>query len=133
MLILLKTMIVIFTFEISFVKCVLSNHYVFLLQLLHSTMHIYLQNRCTNFSKQRIQKQLYTLEKRKGQFHFRGQGYNVHVPELPMLAQNVCNTESYTRLFLFILYFDSYQTCFYFFLVVTALVIKTHWNLFLMR
>ena len=94
MLILLKTMIVIFTFEMCFVKCVWSNHYVFLLQLLHSTMHIYLQNRCTNFSKQRIQKKLYTLEKRKGEFHFGGQGYHVHFARqyILQLDQYVCNT-----------------------------------------
>ena len=75
-------------------KCVLSDHYVFLLHLLHSTMHIYLQNRCTYFSKQRIQKKLYTLEKRKGQFHFRGQGYHVHFARqyILQLDQYVCNT-----------------------------------------
>ena len=94
MLILLKTMIVIFTFEMSFVKCVLFDHYVFLLQLLHSTMDIYLQNRCTDFSKQRIQKKIYTLEKRKGQFHFGGQGYHVHFARqyILQLDQYVCNT-----------------------------------------
>ena len=62
MLIFLKTMIVIFTFEMSSVRFVWSNHYVFLLQFLQSTMHIYLQVRCNNFSKQRIQKKKYTLE-----------------------------------------------------------------------
>ena len=94
MLILWKTMIVIFTYEMSFVKCVLSDHYVFLLQLLHSAMHIYLQNRCTNFSKQIIQKMLYTLEKRKGQFHFGGQGYHAHFARqyILQLDQYVCNT-----------------------------------------
>ena len=54
----------------SFVKCDLSNHYLFLLQLLQSTMHIYPQIRCNNFSKQRIQKQLYTLKKGKGSLPF---------------------------------------------------------------
>ena len=54
MLIFLKTMIVIFTFEMSFVICVWFDHYVFLLQFLQSTMHIYLQVRCSYFSKQRI-------------------------------------------------------------------------------
>ena len=57
-------------------------------------MHIYLQNRCTDFSKQRIQKKLYPLEKRKGQFHFGGQGYHVHFARqyILQLDQYVCNT-----------------------------------------
>ena len=57
----------IFTFEMFFVKCGWFDHYVFLVQLLQSTMHIYLQVRCSHFSKQRIQKKLYkTLHSGKG-------------------------------------------------------------------
>ena len=37
--------------------------------------------------------------------------------------------ESNMGLLLFILYFDSYQTCFSFFIVVTPSVITTHWSL----
>ena len=57
-------------------------------------MHIYLQNRCTNFSKQRIQKKLYALGKRKGQFHFGGKGYHVHFARqyILQLDQYACNT-----------------------------------------
>ena len=68
MLSLLNTIIVIFTFEMSFVICVLSDHYVFLLHLLHSTMHIYLQNRCINFSKQRIKKNFTLLRRERVSF-----------------------------------------------------------------
>ena len=63
-------MVAIFTFEMSFVRCVLSDHYVFLLHLLHSSMHIYLQNRCTDFSKQRIQKKTLHSGKGKGPIPF---------------------------------------------------------------
>ena len=120
MLILLKTMIVIFTFEMSFVRCVLSDHYVFLLQLLHSTMHIYLQNRCTNFSKQRIKKNFtlwrgervsFISEEKDTMFIFQD---NIFCNWTNMFA-----TPSFCwilhELLLFILYFDSCQTCFYFF------------------
>ena len=136
MSILLKTMIVIFTFEMSFVRCVWSDHYVFFVQLLQSTMHIYLQVRCNNFSKQRTWKQLYNLEKGKGQCHFGG-GYNVHVPELPVLARNVCNIIYFCWILhnIIIVHFVVLLVAnmFYLLIVVTTSIITTHWSLFLMR
>ena len=137
MLILLKTMIVIFRFEMSFVIYVWFDHFVFLPQLLQSTMHIYLQARCNNFSKQRIQKQLYTLENGKGQCLFREQGYNVHVLELPMMARYVCNTIFFCWILhgiIIVHYVLLFVSNFIFlFIVVTTSVITTHWSLFLMR
>ena len=57
-------------------------------------MHIYIQYRCTEFWNQRIKKKIYTLEKRKGQFHFGGQGYHVHFARqyILQLDQSICNT-----------------------------------------
>ena len=96
-------------------------------------MHIYLQFRCNNLSKQRIKKQLYNLEKGKGQFHFEGWGYNVHVPELPMPAWNVCNTIFFYWILHgiiivhFVLWFVS--NMFSLFIVVMSSIITTHWSL----
>ena len=129
-------MIAIFTFEMSFVRCVLSDHYVFLLQLLHSTMHTYLQNRCTNFSKKRIKKN-FTL--------WRGERVSFISEEkdtMLILQDNIfCNwtnmfaTPSFCwilhELLLFILYLDSYQTCFYFFYSCYCTIYKNTLECFL--
>jgi len=139
MLILLKTMIVIFTFEMSFVKCVLSDHYVFLLQLLHSTMHIYLQNRCTNFSKQRIQKRTLHSGEEKGSVPFRRTRIpcsfckTIYFATGPICLQHHLFVESYTNYYCSFCTLIHVKHVFIFFIVVTASVITTHWSLFLMR
>ena len=96
-------------------------------------MHIYLQVISSNLSKQRIQKQIYNLQKGKGHCHFRAWRFNLHVHELVMLAWNVSNT----IFFYWVLHgiiivhfiFRFVSNMFLLFIVVTPSIITTHWSL----